>query len=143
MSADDSRRKLSRIVDPLIEDLLALSDEELIAEVIADGGDPAVLAAEVGGEIAAAMAAHGKRKLAAARDELGAVRALRNRPAITALPATEKQKILQAFAANDGPLKNRLTMAARHGDGLSEQEVDTVLLDLVELGALDDEGNIR
>lgn len=143
MSADDPRQKLSRIVDPLVDDLLSLSDEEVLAEAREDGGDPALLAAEVGKELAAAVGAAGRQRLADARKQLGGVRALRKHPSITGLPASEKDRILRQFAANDSPLQKRLTMAARNGDGLSEEEMDTVLLDLIELGALDEEGNIR
>ena len=34
-------------------------------------------------------------------------------------------------------------MAARQGVGASEREIDDILRDLRELGAIDDDGNIR
>ena len=142
-SDDDARQKLSRVLDPLVDDILSLSDEEILAETQEGGGDPALLAAEVGNELAAAMSAVGKKRLAEARAAINSVSTLRRHPSITTMSLPDKTRILQQFAANDRPLQNRLTMAARKGDGISEEEIDTVLLDLIELGALDDKGNVR
>jgi hypothetical protein len=143
VGGDDPRQELAWVVDPVVDDLLSLSDEELLAEVRADGHDPALLATEVQKELAAAVGVAGRLRLAEARAQLTSVRTLRRQPSITGLPLATKEQILRTFAANDGPLRERLTMAARNGDGLTEGEMDTVLLDLVELGAIDGEGKVR
>jgi len=142
MSADDPRQKLLNLLDHLVLDLFSTSDEDIVAEALAGGLDPEAISAEVKSTMASACARAGKLRLAAARAQLNGVSALRSRPSITGLPAQKKDAILRRFAANDNPLQQRLTMAARNGDGLSEEEVDSVLLDLVELGAVDDQGNI-
>ena len=59
------------------------------------------------------------------------------------LPISRKQEILAQFAANDGRLRDRMTMAARKGEGASEREIDDILRDLRDLGAIDDQGNPR
>ena len=143
MSNDDPRQTLSQIIDPLIDDIFSLSDEELLAEIREDGEDPDVVAADVARETAIAINRAGKRRMNAARAELNAVRTIRRSPTVTGLSRGEKEKILSTFAANDRPLQDRLTMAARSGQAMTEEEVDSVLLDLVELGALDQEGNPR
>ncbi len=142
-AADAPRQKLSRILVPLVDDLLSMSDEELFAEVREEGGDPAAEAEEVAKLLAASLVAAGKLRMEEARAQLGRVHALRNRPSITGLSVDAKAKILRHFAANDTPLQQRLTTAARNGEGLTESEMDTVLLDLIELGAIDSEGNAR
>lgn len=143
MSADDPRQKLLSILDPLVEDILSMSDEDVLAEAREEGLDLDAASAEVATVLAAAQAAAGRARLAAARAQVDGVRSFRSRSSITGLSASEKEIILRRFSANDNPLQERLTMAARNGQSLTEQEVDTVLLDLVELGALDDQGNIR
>lgn len=140
MSSDDPRQKLSRVVTSLVDDVMSTTDEEILNESRVDDGDPEALAAEVRKELSAAMAAAGKRRLAEARKQLNGVRALRNHPSITGLSLTEKESILRKFSANDNPLQQKLTMAARNGDGLTEQEIDSILVDLMELGALGDVG---
>lgn len=142
MSADEPRQKLTRILDPLIDDLMSLSDDEVLAEFREDGFDPELAASEVAGELAAAMSTAGKKRLEAARAQLNSVKAFRHQPGVIGLSATEKDRILREFAANDRPLQQRLTLAARNGQGMTEDEVNSVLLDLVELGALDSEGKV-
>ena len=143
MNADDHRQQLSRVLDPIIEDLLSSSDEELLAEAREDGLDIDLIAAEVRKEFAAALSIVGKSRLAEARTKLEAIRSLRSSPAITSLSIAEKEQLLRQFAANDNPLQKRLTIAARNGGSLTEAEMDAVLLDLVELGALSSDGRMR
>lgn len=143
MTPDDTRQKLLNFVSPLIEDVLSMSDEEIVAEVEAEGADPKLVADEMAEQLAVALKDTGRRRLDAARAELSSVRSFRNRAAIASLPLIRKEEILRRFAADDMPLRQRLTMAARNGEGSSEQEIDAILLDLVELGALDDTGDIR
>lgn len=135
------RQKLNRVLGALVDDLAAMTDAELHEEARAAGQDPAVLANEVDAVLNAALRADGKRRLGEARSQLDAVRAVRRSASVTELPLADKQRILDGFAANDQTLRQRLTMAARKGEGASEQEIDTILADLVELGAIDDEGN--
>lgn len=143
MSADGPRQKLNRIVERTVDDLWVVSDEELLAEFHESGEDPISAASEVARELEAAVRAAGKVRLQQARSQFNAVYALRRTPSVTGLSMPEKERILQSFAANDRPLQQRLTLAARNGQGMTEAEVDSVLLDLVELGALDNDGKPR
>ena len=45
----DARKALDNLANALVEDILALSDEEVLAEFIEDGGDPEALAARMRG----------------------------------------------------------------------------------------------
>lgn len=139
----DNKPDLFQFADALVDDLMALSDEELLNEVREDGVDPEALAMELRDQIEARIATDNKARLARAREEMNAARAYRASSGVASLPLARKQQILGQFAANDGRLRQRLTMAARKGEGASEREVDDILRDLLDLGAIDDEGNPR
>ena len=131
---------LFQFADELVDDLMALSDDELLNEVREDGADPESLARELREQIEARIAHENKARLAKARQGLNAARVARAGSNVVSLPLAHKQQILGQFAANDGQLRQRLTMAARKGEGASEREVDDILRDLLDLGAIDDEG---
>jgi len=135
--------KLLRLTDALVADLMSLTDEALLRETTEDGNDPEVVADEVRAALQAAVLREGKARLAKARGGLDAARTARTGGVLLGLPLPRKQQILGQFAANDGRLRERLTMAARKGEGASEREVDDILRDLRDLGAIDDEGNPR
>lgn len=135
--------KLLRLTDALVADLMSLTDEALLQETTEDGDDPEAVAVEVRTTLQAAVLREGKGRLAKARGSLDAARTARAGSVLLSLPLPRKQQILGQFAANDGRLRERLTMAARKGEGASEREVDDILRDLRDLGAIDDEGNPR
>lgn len=134
---------LFHLSDALVDDLMALSDEDLLAEVRESGADPETVARQLREQIEARIASDNRARLERARDEMNAARAARASSGVVNLPLARKQQILGQFAANDGSLRQRLTMAARKGDGASEREIDDILRDLLDLGAIDDEGNAR
>ena len=136
-------QKLLPFADALVEDWMTLSDEEVFAEFRADGFDPEVVAAELRAHIEGLVAESGKSRLARARAGLAEARADRAASNVFHLPISRKQEILAQFAANDGRLRDRMTMAARKGDGASEREIDDILRDLRDWGAIDDQGNPR
>lgn len=137
------KQTLLPLADALIEDWMTRSDEEILAEFRDDGLDPEVVAAQLRGHIESLVAESGKSRLARARAGLASARADRASSSIYLLPISRKQEILALFAANDGRLRDRMTMAARKGEGASEREIDDILRDLRDLGAIDDQGNPR
>ncbi len=137
------KQTLLPLADALIEDWMTLSDEEVFAEFRDDGLDPEDVAAQLRAHIESLVAESGKSRLARARAGLASARADRASSSVFLLPISRKQEILAQFAANDGRLRDRMTMAARKGEGASEREVDDILRDLRDLGAIDDQGNPR
>lgn len=134
---------LFSVADAFVSDMMKLSEDALLEEVCEDGHDPETVAREMRALITATSLAHGQARLLAARQALESARQARSGAAVVQLSMSRKQQILTQFAANDGQLRSRLTMAARQGVGASEREIDDILRDLRELGAIDDEGNIR
>ncbi|MFC3097929.1 hypothetical protein [Alteraurantiacibacter palmitatis] len=137
------KQTLLPLADALIEDWMTRSDEEIFAEFRDDGLEPEDVAAQLRAHIESLVAESGKSRLARARAGLAGARADRASSSMFLLPISRKQEILTQFAANDGRLRDRITMAARKGEGASEREIDDMLMDLRDLGAIDDQGNPR
>lgn len=131
---------LDRLADELVADVMSLSDAELLAEIEAEELDPQIEAARLRAIVAAATAQSGRARLVAARAEIDRS-AISPRSKIHELPLRDRAAVLARFANDDAKLKSRLTMAARNGDGITEQEMNSILADLRELGAIDEDGN--
>ena len=130
---------LYRLLDELADDLMALTDAELLAELSADGVDLGFEADATEAAIAAGMARAGRERLAAAKAAVARDRGARTVPA--PMRAERRDAVLAHFARSDPNLRGRLTMAARNGGGMTEAEVEAIAANLRELGAIDDDGN--
>lgn len=140
VSGDKPDPALHRLLNELADDLMNLSDAELLAELAADGLDVNAEAAAVRSAIAGGVARAGQTRLAAARAAV--IRERKARVVRPPLRTDRRDAVLARFAHDNPKLKSRLTMAARKGEGVSEKEMDAILDDLRELGAIDDEGNL-
>lgn len=141
MSAGKDRDAMLSFVDRCLNEIDALSDEELLAEAREAGQDPERVADELRSLISDLIKEQAKERLKSARALLNSRRAAPAVETANVLSFEKKQAILQGFADNDGRLRERLTMAARKGEGASEREVDSILQDLRDLGAIDENGN--
>lgn len=138
---DEARRQLERLADALARDVDQLTDEELLREAQEDYGDSDKAALATKNIIREAIAAQGKRRLAAARRAYEAQNA-KGVAKVFALSTERKRELVERFASNDNQLREKLTMAARNQENL-EDDIDSFLEDLIELGVIDDEGNVR
>ena len=131
---------IARLADELVADIMSMSDAELLAEAEAEGLDVEEEANCIRAIISTATTQAGKSRLQAARAEIdrsgGAARGQ-----VHQLPIKDRAAVLVRFANDDAKLKSRLTMAARNGEGITEKEMDDILADLRELGAIDEDGN--
>jgi hypothetical protein len=140
----DANQKMVNLAEAMIEDLMQLSDDELLRELREDGEDVAGLSDDVAAIITAAAASHGKNLMARARANLDAARTSRGGGAVgNVLSLDEKRRVVARFAANDASLKDKLTMAARSGHALTESDLNSLLEDLYDLGAIDEGGKER
>ena len=137
---DEARRQLERLTDALARDVDRLNDEELLREAKEDYGDSDKPALATKNIIRAAIAEHGKRRLAAARRAYEA-QTTGGTPKVFELSTERKRELVERFANNDNRLREKLTMAARNQENL-EDDIDSFLEDLIELGVIDDEGNV-
>jgi hypothetical protein len=130
-----NQQKLWRLADALIDDVFAASDDEILAELDECGGVD-VLRAEIAGDIAAAKSRLGRAKLAAARKAVAAERRGRT-PRQRLSPHQSRRRLSQALAGS--PASSRLTLAARRGQGVPDEDLDGLVEDATDLGInLDD-----
>jgi hypothetical protein len=131
---------IDRLADELVADIMIMSDAELLAEVEAEGLSAEDEAGRIRGIVSGAITRAAKSRLKAARAEID--RAARiPRGQVHQLPIRDRAAVLVRFANDDAKLKSRLTIAARNGEGITEKEMDDILADLRELGAIDVDGN--
>lgn len=135
-----AREKLERLCNTLADDIDAMSDEELLAELKEAGEDADAIATRTGALVADAIVNSGRRKLAAARAGYKAQKAGQSGN-ILQWPVERKRALIQRFAENDSALKQKLTLAARKGED-TEADMDSFIDDLIDLGIIDGEGNV-
>jgi hypothetical protein len=136
-----SAEQLERALDRMVEDVNATSDEEILKEANEVYGNADAAVARVQGALVAALKRSGQKKLKQARAGLGAARAAKPASNVVELSLAKKRRILDTFAGSNNPIGDKLTMAARNGVAIGEAEIDGMLQDLIELGAIDEHGN--
>ncbi len=131
-NSNDAREALRRLADALAEDVLGAPDSEILEDAAEIYGDTEKLAADMLKLFEQTVSEQGKERLASAR---AAVAADRRRPAtvIRLDPAEARRRLLQLIAA-DPETARKLTVAARKGEGLSDDDVQSMLDDFAELG---------
>jgi hypothetical protein len=129
---------LDRLAAALVDDVLATSDAEILAEFREDGGDPEQHADEIRALFERSVLASNKSKLQAAR--AGIARAKASAPSSTPVDMAKARQTLHGVLQML-PEAQRLTLAARKENGLSDADVIGLLEDLRELGvAFPDDG---
>ena len=131
---------ITRLADELVTDVMNMSDAELLAEVEAEGLNAENESDRIRAIISTATTRAAKSRLKLARVEIDRAAGI-SRGQLHQLPIKDRAAVLVRFANDDAKLKSRLTMAARNGEGITEKEMDDILADLRELGAIDDDGN--
>jgi hypothetical protein len=131
---NDARDALRRLADALAEDILSAPDDEVLRDASEIYGDTDKLAADMLRLFEQTASEQGKARLAAAR---AAITGARRRPAQQRRldPAEARRRLQQAIAADPETAK-KLTMAARKGEGLSDEDVYGMLEDFEELGVI-------
>ena len=137
-----STTELECISEMVVDDIMHALDEEIIAEAKARLGDASKACNEVVNVIERAILTGNKAKLMNARAELNS-RSNSSESKILQFTLQKKKQILNQFSASDAQLKQKITMAARNGDGASENDINGIIDDLLELGLIDDEGNSK
>ena len=141
---NEATEKLERLYNALADDVEAMSDAELLGELKATGEDANAVAGKTGKLIADAIATAGRRKMEAARAgyEAEEVAKSKHESNILKWPESRKRALLQNFAETDNELRRKLTLAARDGRDV-KADMDSFIEDLIDLGVIDDEGNMR
>jgi hypothetical protein len=130
----EAREALRRLTDTLAEDIFNASDQQVLEDAAEIYGDHDKVAADMLRLFEQTASEQGKARLAAARAAISDERRRVVRP-VRLSPAEARQRLQQAIAA-DPETARKLTMAARKGEDLSDDDVYGLLEDLEELGVI-------
>ena len=137
---NEARENLERLCNALADDIDTMGDEELLAELDEAGEDADAIANRTRSLIADAIANVGRRKREAARSGYESTQT-GHRSNVLQWPGNRKRELIQHFAENDAELEQKLTLAAREGKD-TEADMNSFIEDLIDLGVIDDEGNL-
>lgn len=144
MNKDQNKaiEKLERLCNALADDIDVMSDKELMAELQEVGEDTDAIAKRMRKLISNTIAKVGRHKMEAARAGYEAeMYQTSHEGKILHWPVHRKRELIHRFAQNDDAFKQKLTLAARKEED-TEEDVDSFIEDLIDLGVIDDEGNI-
>jgi hypothetical protein len=140
MSAeDDPRRPLDGIFEGLAESVAREDPEELLEEARAAGQNPESIAERLKKIASAALKTFEQRKLEAAREayRTHSSRGPEKEDKIARTPE-ERRRQLSAIQRNNPEIAELLTTQYREFETSSDEDIESTLEDLAELGFLDD-----
>lgn len=129
-----------RVSDLLVDEILALSDEEIMAEAQEEYENMEEEAKKIHGLIQKALFSYGKSRLKKAKLEFQEQKTkARGNLRINSLE--KKIAIIKRLNSANDNISRKVTMAARKEEELSERDLDIYLQSAYELGLIDEEGN--
>jgi predicted transcriptional regulator len=140
MSAeDDPRRPLDGILEGLAESVAREDPEQLLEEARTSGQNPESIAQRLKDVASAALKKFEQRKLEAAREAyyLHAAKGPENKESVASTP-DERKRQLSAILESNPDIGAVLTAQHREFESLSDEDVQSALEDLAELGFLGD-----
>ncbi len=126
------------IVDLMVEDILEATDAEILQEAQEKYGDANLEAQRTKNLVEAAINDTKKSKLANARRELDADQKKSDSSNIYQLPLDAKEQIIE-----NAQRQTDCLLAARKGEKPTENDINSALDDLIELGIIDTDGNVK
>jgi len=138
--SDKRRNKLPlSVTNTLADDILNLSDEELLKEAQDEFDDVASEISSVRNTIKSAILKSNKSRLSAAKEQLKQKRKATNQNNILTLAINDKRALIHQAKES----VHSLTLAARNEEEMSESDINGVLQDLIDLGVIDENGSIK
>lgn len=125
---------LDRLAESLVDDILNMTDEEMLAEITADEENPERIAQEARGIFERAVTTCGKAKLAAAKKAV--LSDCQRSSKILRLDSSAARQKLDKILKQHPETRNKLTLAARKEGDLSDSDVFSMLEDFEELGVI-------
>jgi hypothetical protein len=140
MSTNTNSTKLDTLFPNLAQGVENASPEDLLAEARAEGQDTEQIASSVRSTLLDAVRSFEQRKLHAARHAYRKRSTdLMNKHIMLPATATARRALLLTAASNDQRVA-KVTARFRDLKEISDEDVQSALEDLMELGALDDLG---
>lgn len=138
---DRAGRPIGRLADEFVEDILSMSDEEVLAEFREDGGDPEQHASEMRAMFENSLLTANKARMSAAKAGVASSRRTMSGPPAPVVDITNARARLRAVIARADSIPG-LTLAARKEDELSDSDVIGMLEELAELGLLNNDQDV-
>lgn len=136
--------QLERLTKVLVEDIIELSDEEILSEAQEQFDDPIAEIKRLRDVINKALLRAAKTKLTTAKNQVNVYKQESPKNNVVHLSITEKHTAIKNFTTLDPELQQKLTLAARKGDGIkTENDIEGMFEDMVELGLIDEAGKPR
>lgn len=133
--------KLEKLTDALVENILELSDDDTLSEAKEDYIDPIAENNRIRGIIDSAILKASKHKFNKAKEELKNYKKHTIKNNVIPLSLNEKKAIVDSFINKDPELRQKLTLAARNGENIqTENDIQSMFEDLIELGLIDQNG---
>ena len=129
-----NRLALDRLAKSLVDDILEMTDEELLTEIKSDGQNPKEIAQSTRNIFDRAVTSCGKARLAIAKKAVLSEHR-QNLSFVRSDPSIARQKLEEVLTKHP-EMREKLTLAARKGKGLSDNDVLGILEDLEELGVI-------
>lgn len=137
---DKIRKKLPlSVANTLADDILNLSDEEILKEAQDEFDDVASEISSTRIAINSAILKSNKSRLSAAKEQLEQKRKATNQNNILTLTLNDKRALIHQAKES----VHSLTLAARNEEEMSDSDINGVLQDLIDLGVIDEDGNIK
>jgi DNA-binding TFAR19-related protein (PDSD5 family) len=129
-----NREALTRLADDLADDILNTSDADILAEIRESNDDPKKIAAATRSLFDQASTSVAKNRMIAARRAMAANQ--RSPSPVVRLDSNEARRRLNNVLLAHPEAAEKLTLAARKGEGLSDNDVQGMLEDLEALGVI-------
>ena len=137
----DYAEELIRLADALSEPVIEMSREEILEELREDSQDPAAVATQTKGLLFAALKNYTQQRLRAARQDYDIRTSSKRTDHTGGLPhsAHDRRQLLELVLSQKPTLGHSLlTLQHRQLDQITDTDVESLLSELEELGALDD-----
>jgi hypothetical protein len=144
MKNDEKKEFFERLSEEFIEDILNASNEEIMKEAAEDFEEVDTVASRIRLVIKRAIKESGKAKIKSARNQLDNSRSGKISQEVN--PSYEDRKeLIERLRRNDSFGKEKITLAARDGEGkdLTESDLDAIAKDLFALAGIDKSGKIK
>jgi hypothetical protein len=136
-----SSEQLDRLANSLVTDIIELSDEEILDDANEQFDNPTTEVDRLKSIINNALLQSAKAKLTYAQNSVNTYKQEAVKSNVIHLSNAEKHTIIKKYTIKDPDLQQKLTLAARKGEGIqTENDIEGMFEDMVELGLIDEEG---
>lgn len=137
-SESDRDARASALLDALIDEDQPTSQNEVWDDIIANGGDPKKIAADLREMALGLVMRSRKARLDRAREQWRQ-QAIRQSPVSHRQPARIRDRLRELVARNASFANGRVALAFRNGITQSDSDLLSLWQDLIDLGAVSDD----